>query len=58
MCQKFMWWWKEIKELKIQKQSTDNVTNNIRNYFGLKKENEPIKDSIIRLISLIISERF
>ena len=41
--------WKKPNQLKMLKQSAgDNVIKNLRNHFKLKKENEPIKERIIR----------
>ena len=40
-------------KLKIQKQSEDNIIKSIRNIFKLKKENETIKDRIIRDIKIL-----
>ena len=34
---------KELRELKTQKQSEENIIKSIRNIFKLKKENEAIK---------------
>ena len=45
-----IWWWKKTKILKIQKQSEGNIIKNIRNSFRAKKENETIKNGIIRYI--------
>ena len=39
---------KKPSKLKIKKQSEDKIIKNMRNLFKLKKENEKIKDTIIR----------
>ena len=44
------------RKLKIQKQSEDNIFNNIRNLFRLKQENEAIKDRIIRDIKNLFEQ--
>ena len=49
---------KNLSKLKIQKQSEEgNASNNIRNLFSLKKENETTKDRIIRDISYFLNEK-
>ena len=59
--------WKHVKivygggqkwnKLKIQKQSEDNIIENIRNLFKIKKENKSIKDKIIRDIKTLIEQQ-
>ena len=41
---------KKPSKFKIQKQSEENIIKSIRNLFKLKKDNEAIKDRIIRNI--------
>ena len=43
-----MLWWKKTKE--TGKHSQDDIIKNIRNLFKLKKEDEEIKETIIRNI--------
>ena len=44
----------KLRKLKIQKQSEeDEIINNIRNLFLTKKENEAIKDKIVRDIKTL-----
>ena len=42
---------KRLSKPKAQKQSEEKITKSIRNLFKLKKENDAIKDRIIRDIS-------
>ena len=49
---------KKPNQLKMLKQSAiDNVIKNLRNHFKLRKENEPIKERIIRDIKTLFEQQ-
>ena len=47
---------KKHNKLKIQKQSDENIIKSIKNIFKLKKENETIKNRIIRDIGNLFKQ--
>ena len=47
---------KKLTKSKAQKQSEENINNNIINIFILKKENETIKGRIIRDIRTLFQQ--
>ena len=47
---------KKHNKLKIQKQSDENIIKSIKSIFKLKKENEAIKDIIIRDIGNLFKQ--
>ena len=47
---------RKSSKLKIQKQSEENMIKSIKKLFKLKKENEAIKDGIIRYISTLFKQ--
>ena len=49
---------KNLSKPKIQKQSEENIIKSIWNLFKLKKENETIKDKIIRDIRTLFEEEY
>ena len=55
--QQYIWRWKENKEIKYKKQSNESIIENIRKLFRLKKENEAIKDRIIRDIENLFEKQ-
>ena len=48
---------KKLTKPKAQKQSEENINNNIINIFILKKENETIKGRIIRDIRTLFQQK-